>query len=98
MPQQPNDQVQDQNQNPLNLTTEYIWQTGDTMATIACKYRRQDQVLELIELNKWYLFECRGLSKAGDKIKIPEDWFPLPQWGYETKLKGSSGYRFNEGL
>lgn len=79
--------------NPLNLTTEYIWQAGDTMMLVALKYRRPGQWLELLDLNTKLLLECRYMLKPGDVIKVPESWFPLPDWQFETKIKGSSGYR-----
>ena len=80
--------------NPLNLTTEYTWQAGDTLHMIAHKYRRPNQWTELLDLNKTLISNNHYLMRAGDVIKIPEDWFPLPELpGFTTKFKGSSGER-----
>lgn len=79
--------------NPLNLGTEYIWQAGDTMMLVALKYRRPGQWTELLDLNKIMLMNNRYMLKAGDLIQVPADWFPLPNYSFDTKLKGSHGTR-----
>lgn len=79
--------------NPLNLGLDYTWQAGDTFATIALKYRRPKQYAELVDLNKVLLSKNNYLMRAGDVIKIPEDWFPLPSYEFGTKFKGSKGER-----
>lgn len=79
--------------NPLNLTTEYVWQDGDTFMLIAAKYRRTDQWLELLDLNKVLLYNNRYRMCTGDTIQVPPSWFPLPDFSFTTKFVGSSGYR-----
>ncbi len=79
--------------NPLNLTTEYTWQAGDTMMLVALKYRRLDKWLELLDLNKGLLMDNRYMMRAGDVIQVPESWFPLPNFERDTtRFKGSHGY------
>lgn len=80
--------------NPLNLTTEYTWQAGDTLMLIAYKYRRPGQWTELLDLNATQLSKQNYRFQVGDKIKVPEDWFPLPPPpSFSTKFTGSKGTR-----
>jgi len=81
--------------NPLGLTTTYTWQEGDTLALIAHKYRRPAQWTELLDYNKHKIaFELNYLMRAGDTIRIPESWFPLPAApSFGTKFIGSKGER-----
>ena len=80
--------------NPLNLTTKYTWEPGDTMMLIALKYRRPGQWLELLDLNKRLLMNNQYQMHEGDIIDVPENWLPLPEpVGFTTKFKGSVGTR-----
>lgn len=89
-------QVLADNNNPLNLGLEYTWQEGDCLATVALKYRQpREKYLELLQLNIEFIQKIRYLLRPGDKIKVPENWFPLPpiQEQYSIKLRGTHGYR-----
>lgn len=79
--------------NPLNLTTKYVWQRGDTFMLIAHKYRRPGQWTELLDLNKREVQRNNYIMREGDEIQIPEDWFPLPVPAYTTKFRGTHGIR-----
>jgi hypothetical protein len=80
--------------NPLNLTTEYTWQAGDCFSTVAIKYRRQvKDYLHLLELNKDLVRKNNYIMRPGDVIKVPEDWFPLREVSFGTKIIGSKGIR-----
>lgn len=84
-------------QNPLNLSTEYAWEPGDTLMLIAYKYRRPGQWTELLDLNKTQISQKQYQMRPGDVIKVPEDWFPLPEApGFTTKFKGSMGTRIHD--
>lgn len=76
-----------------NLGKTYTWQEGDTLAWIACKYNRQNQWIELLDLNKEYIRSKRYIMRAGDTIQIPESWFPIPTIDRDvTNFKGSHGH------
>ena len=77
----------------MKLTNKYLWQKGDTLTSIAIKYRRGSQWRELLDHNIILIRESNYLLREGDVIEIPDSWFPLPDYSFETEIKGSSGYR-----
>lgn len=84
--------------NPLGLKDKYTWQHGDTFALIACKYRRPDQWLQLLDCNKKVLQNNQYIMKEGDQIDIPPEWFPLPPLPERyVKILGSYGHAVDIG-
>lgn len=80
--------------NPLNLSTTYVWQPGDTLALVALKYRRPGEHEALIPLNQSQLYHRRYKLEPGDQINIPTYWLPLKEPpSFSTKFTGSKGER-----
>lgn len=80
------------------MSREYVWERGDTLATIAIKYCRGPQWKELLTYNLKVLWDNRHIMKPGDVIEIPDSWFPIPNHEYGIKVVGSSGYRIDSNI